>query len=220
MRHVCARVSARGIAILERKSKESASLPTAGPAGACRDCRRHATRPSVAFARANGTAGGKGRRALPPRAECVCRRSTGAMFLRRALPHWGRVRPKEHAGRPHALPHTARKGMAPDARHPDNGPLRPTLFDNRRREFSLRTSDPEGMPSALQAMARWKRPASDERCDRPGNGAILRPLVYTRGSLARGIAGGRGGARHPNLDLAPVQDNALFRTSEYISADI
>jgi hypothetical protein len=83
----------------------------------------------------------------------------------------------------------------------------PRLFDNGRRDFRLRIPKglPEGMPSALKATARWRWPASDERRDRSGNGAIPRPLVYTRGSFARGIAGGSVQARVPWFAERPAR---------------
>jgi hypothetical protein len=109
MRTFCARTSARRFAISRRKMKNIRPVACVGPAGPCRDRPRGATRPSARFARANGTGGGKGRRALFPRAE-----------------------------------------RAQRAR---------TLFDKRRRDFSLRIPGSEGVRSALPATARWKRPA-------------------------------------------------------------
>jgi hypothetical protein len=69
MRSVCARTSARRIAISRGKMKKLVRPVSVGPATRCRRNQSRRTRPSARFARANGTGGGKGRKALFPRAE-------------------------------------------------------------------------------------------------------------------------------------------------------
>jgi len=135
MRSVCARTSARRIAISRGKMKKIRPLACVGPAGPCRDRPRGATRPSARFARANGTAGGKGRRALFPRAEALGGRSqcaTSAASEPSPLKGEGRVRVTYRGGARRRAPVRCR-AVSP---HPPASARRADAGDLSQRERS------------------------------------------------------------------------------------